>query len=149
MPSHDFINVRLTVDRSPVIEYPAPGDGHERDRTLLRYIEARQDQQFAVRITLQPGFDFQGADYVYYRFALDDSLNYSFHEFPRYNASHSNGVLLNEMRGLGYKIQLKDDVSGVWKHYNYGSGAMGMSRCFLVPSHAGMSCMKPKLIPCR
>lgn len=143
MPSQDFIDVRIIVDGSPLIEYTAPGDSDERDRTLTRYVEVRPDQKFGVQITLQPGFDYQKADHVNYRFYLDSSLGRHVHAFSKCKASHSDGVLLTEMQSLRDRTPLKDDVSGVWKHYPYVFGALGMSKCFPALSFAGMSCTKP------
>ena len=135
--------MRIIVEGSPLIEYPAPGDGDERDRTLTRFVEVRPDQNFGVQITLQPGFDFQRADYVYYRFFLDNSSRGHHYVFRKCNAYHGDGVLLSKMQGLRDRSRLKDDVSRVWKLYPYVFGALGMSKCFSVPSFAGMSCMKP------
>lgn len=143
MPSHDFIEVRIIVDGSPLIEYPAPGDGDEPDRTLTRYVEVRPDQNFGVQITLQPGFDFQRAGYVCYEYQMDNFPYYQFYAFSKRKASNRGGVLLSKMKRLGHGTPLKDDVSGVWKHYPYMFGALGMSKCFPVLSFAGMSCTKP------
>ncbi|ERF69280.1 hypothetical protein EPUS_03984 [Endocarpon pusillum Z07020] len=127
MPSHNFIDVRTIVDGSPLIEYSAPGDGDERDRTLTQYVEVGPDQKFGVQITLQPGFDFQKADYVNYGFYLDNSSGRHYHAFSKCKASHSDGVLLSKMQCLRDRFRLKDDMSGVWKHCSYVFGSLGMN----------------------
>ncbi len=135
MPSDDFIDVRIIADDSPLTEYPDPEAGDDKGHTRTRYVEAKTGQSFGVQIKYQPGFDFEGAPYVYYRLYLDDCSAYFERAISMFGHSHSNGVLLSEIDRLNSSACLKDDATGEWKAHPFGFGVLGLSKVFLVSFH--------------
>jgi hypothetical protein len=46
--SHDFTDVRIVADGSPLTEYHEPEAGDDEGRTHTRHVEAMTDQRFGV-----------------------------------------------------------------------------------------------------
>lgn len=128
MPSHDFIDVRIIVDSSPLPEYPDPEAGDDDEgRTHTRYVEAKTDQTFGVQVKLQRGFDFRSAIAVFYKFEPDDAPTFFPGRLPKCQASHRNGILSNEMESLCESARLKNTTTGKWNWHPFVFGALEMN----------------------
>lgn len=91
-PSHDFIDVRIVVEGSPLTEFFDPeADGGDEGRTRTRYVEAKIGQAFGVQVKLQPAFDFQFAPSVYYEFSIDADPTESCQEIQKRDPYHYGG----------------------------------------------------------
>lgn len=133
MPSHDFIDVRIIVDGSPLPEYPDPEAGDDDEgRTHTRYVEAKTDQTFGVQVKLQRGFDFRSAIAVFYKFEPDDAPTFFPGRLPKCQASHRNGILSNEMESLCESARLKNTTTGKWNWHPFVFGALEMSKFFIL-----------------
>jgi hypothetical protein len=62
-------------DNSNILDLERASD---KGNSHKRFVEARTNQKFAVRVTLLPGFDFEYALGVYGRVTLDDATAFSY-----------------------------------------------------------------------
>lgn len=133
MPSHDFIDVRIVADDSPLTEYPNPESGSDEDRVHTRYIEAKTGQIFGVRIRTLPGFNFQFAPFLYYKYFLDDNPNIHNGYIEKVPHARRNGIVRSQVECFTNGISFKDDQTGDWAIHPFMFGPLGTSKVF-VPS---------------
>jgi hypothetical protein len=127
MPSQDFIDVRVICDGSPLTEYLDPEGASDKGNSHKRFVEARTNQKFAVRVTLLPGFDFEYAPEVHGKVTLDDATAFSYDTAGKAYATHRKGKLLKAEFLNFTSIRYKNDATGNWERFSYKFGALGLS----------------------
>jgi hypothetical protein len=128
MPSHHCIDVRITVNGSPLPEYHHPETRDDEGHPHSRFVEAKTGQAFDVQIKLQSDFDFQFAPYVFYEFFLDECPTGNSDSFKKCATDHRKGILRYELKHNWNTIPLEDDSTEEWKECPITFGALGMSK---------------------
>jgi hypothetical protein len=130
MPSHDFIDVRVIVDGTPLTEYPDPEAGEDEARTYIRFVEAKTDKHFSIRVRLQPGFDFQDAPYAVFKIELDHQGVVYPLTFARDNTSVTNGIVRKSLEKWKDSVKHHHEYTGEWRSHPLLFGSLDMSKSF-------------------
>ena len=72
MVRQDHILVSIISEGRVLTEYDEPDRASLPSNTHVKYIEVSTGARFGVKFQLWPGFDFHGADGVYWKFCVDD-----------------------------------------------------------------------------
>lgn len=110
-------------------EYPDPtGEEHDENQRMTRYVEVKAGQTFAVEVSLQPGFHFQGAPFVEARLRVDQEKKLSIVTYEYCGLNVAEGKLRSPKTAIFKARAVRDQVTGSWYRSAYEFGALGVSQ---------------------
>ena len=115
MPAPDFIDVQVLIDGVEAPEYVRPKGSRDAEHFKSRYVEGKAGQTLAVRVTLEPGFNFHDSSHVHCELKLDDQKTWFILSIAKVDCMVQQNLLNQKAKTTFQTVYQRDSISGHWE----------------------------------